>query len=431
MKDMFSPDSFIDYGFYFTIAAALQRRVWLGSERAPIFPNLYVILVGRPGIGKGLVIKQVNKILKHHKKEDKHEQKWLELDDKEVDDVKKMYTDRKPLMIPMAADSTTFEALVKSLAQSTRRVAYDKLDPKTNKVVKDYYTHNTICFSLEELSSLFQKNADKVTKYLLVGYDCGDYIYETKHHGTDIITDSCVNLFGGTTPAFMQESFDEKLIGDGFTSRTFYIFENQNRNSASFDLPEFSKEQLEAFDGLLKHVKDLNSLYGQCQYTPEAHEMMVKWWKEEQKQKRNTHPKLEAYYARKNMHVAKMAMIIHFSDNIADKNISVTDCETAIKALERIEKKMHLALTFGGKNFLAIVARKIVTILKTNGPKTQNELLFECIEDVNDMQFKEVIRYLQTTDQILYLKKTYLNKQGKMIEMLKYEVNPDSPYTEI
>ena len=64
---LISPDNFIDFGWYFLISAALQRRVWTGPDHQRLYPNIYVIPVAEPGIGKGLVIKQVAELLKFHK----------------------------------------------------------------------------------------------------------------------------------------------------------------------------------------------------------------------------------------------------------------------------------------------------------------------------------------------------------------------------
>src|ERR1700678_3984880 len=71
-SDLSSPDSYIDWSWRFVISSSLQRRVWFGSDHMPLFPNMYVILVGEAGIGKGIVIGPATELLKHHKKKDFH-----------------------------------------------------------------------------------------------------------------------------------------------------------------------------------------------------------------------------------------------------------------------------------------------------------------------------------------------------------------------
>ena len=65
-----SPESYIDWGFYYAISAALQRRVWRGQiDGRPLFNNLYTIFTADPGVGKGLVITEINKLLRYFKLE--------------------------------------------------------------------------------------------------------------------------------------------------------------------------------------------------------------------------------------------------------------------------------------------------------------------------------------------------------------------------
>ena len=67
LKDMESPDLFIDWSFYSLISAALQRRVWLYPDSMSIYPNIFTLLVGPPAAGKSRVISQVTDIVKSEK----------------------------------------------------------------------------------------------------------------------------------------------------------------------------------------------------------------------------------------------------------------------------------------------------------------------------------------------------------------------------
>src|SRR6188768_4309029 len=96
-----SPDSFIEFGFYFMISAALQRRVWRGGDRAPLFPNQYLIFVADPGIGKGQISRQVELMLRHHK--------YLGKGDKLL--AAKLDENEYPLLFPTAPNAITYEAL--------------------------------------------------------------------------------------------------------------------------------------------------------------------------------------------------------------------------------------------------------------------------------------------------------------------------------
>src|SRR6266404_1639703 len=209
---LISPDSYINWGYWYLISAALQRRVWIGPSHSPLFANQFTILVGEPGVGKGLVIKQVANILQHHKIKNPREINVVkdEIVDKEFakavaeSEYDKAYGQlnttkqkekgeiEKPLLFPVAADATTFEALVHSLANSIRRINYEHFDEKSQRKIMSPYAHSSLCFCLEEMSSLFRKKAEAVVNLCIKAYDCGDYIYDTKTSGKDRVKNCCL-----------------------------------------------------------------------------------------------------------------------------------------------------------------------------------------------------------------------------------------------
>lgn len=385
--DLTSPDSYINFGFYYIIAAALQRRVWIGPEHSPLFPNIYIILVGDPGVGKGLVIKQIYRVLTHHKMPDPLQdlreanvsptdrQLIVESAKDDYENAKKQSVSERPLLFPMAADASTYEALVRALAESGRRknvLVYDEALQK--QVYTKPYKHCSLAFCLEEISSLFRKKAEDVVNVLIKAYDCGDYTYDTKTPGLkDRVKNCCLNFFGGTTPGFMQSTFDDKLLTEGFSSRTFFVYAGCNRKTA-MRFNDLTDEQKEAYNQIIAHVKRLSNLYGRVEVTDEAWEFLENWWKEAQTKRPNISPKLNPYYARKNIHVLKMAMAMHFSDSIEMK-MGVESFKKAIEFLAPEERKMHIALGFDKGNPLSSVSKKIIAHLQSFGEKTEKELL--------------------------------------------------------
>lgn len=383
MKDCVSPQEFIDFGYYYLIGAALQRRVWVGPDHMKLYPNTYIILVGEAGIGKGLVIKTVSEMLKHHKmdnfkisgkpKPSKVEEGAVDASQSEITltelhnmltatgdmSAQKNKVTETPNIIPVAADATTYEALCRAMAQSTRRINYRAFNPLTKKDETKIYTHASLCFCLEEISSVFKIKASDVAKFFLNAFDCGDYEYDTKTQGKDQIRRMCLSFFGGTTPSFMQETFDDKILSDGFSSRTIFVMGTENRRRLLF-YPPLSPEQTQAKKHLLDHIKKLTGLYGATRYTPEAEDYLKEWWEVESLTKRpNLSAKLDNYYSRKNIHVQKLAMAIHYGESL-DPLIHRFECEQAMAAINRVEKKMHFALEFEGANPLSRLSKKVV-----------------------------------------------------------------------
>lgn len=424
-KDTTSPDSFIDMAFYFMISAALQRRVWLnGTEYEPIgnkvmFPNQYIILVAEPGIGKGLVIKPVTEFLQYHKYNPNAEQKKL-LEDKtkaivspeliaqiqsqlygsNADSVAK--TSQSPgemgvkYLFPAFANTTTFEKLVQVNAAAQRKIEYINAEGKVKR-----YLHCSLYGALEELGSLFRKHAEDVCTYLLSTYDCGDYEYATKNKSTDTVYKCCMSILAGTSPSFMSRVFSADLISEGFSSRTMFVFESVNRFE-KFMPSEIDESQLKARSEIIAWLKLLSELHGQVKWAPDAAEFMTHYFEQVLPFKReNVSPKLKPWYARKNQHVPKLAMAIHFSRSL-DKIITLDEAQLALELCNEIESKMHLALTFRGNNPYAHVVPKVTTYI-SNHPDgvTFAQIWEEFISDVRETELQEVLRLLQSRNTIV------------------------------
>lgn len=402
MSGFISPQVYVDFGFYYLISASLQRRVWYGPDHSPLYPNQYIVFVGEPGIGKGLVLKQVANILRHHKLK-KRERTDVEgvnreviemlaaadLTDAEKDEQRgsKEKLD-EPLLIPVAADATTYEALVAAMCRALRRKDFPYFDEKLQRKLTGVYTHSSLAFCLEELSSLLRRHADDVVQFLHVGFDCGDYKKDTKTQGTDKIQRMCVNLLAGTTPSFMQRTFSDGLLNEGMSSRSLFLFAPKNRSNKLI-IPDLSPEQLVHQQDIIKHVEKLSQLYGRVTTTPETESFLQVWWDEQQRTKVNTNEKLKHYYARKNIHMRKLAMAIHFGESTS-MELTLEDHIKAIKALEGIEVVMHHALIHGVANPLYRLGLKITEFIEENDGATGKELLTKFWDELPSASMKQV-----------------------------------------
>ena len=70
--DQPSPELFRRWSGIFLLATALERKVWVNViPRKPLYPNLQVMFVAPPGIGKSLmtaVVEDIHKELPEHKR---------------------------------------------------------------------------------------------------------------------------------------------------------------------------------------------------------------------------------------------------------------------------------------------------------------------------------------------------------------------------
>jgi hypothetical protein len=398
-KDLSSPQNYIDWGWRFIIASALQRRVAFGADPKygfkPLFPNMYGILFGRPGLGKSLVLDVVSDFLKHHKRkdfitqtvtaEDKDKIVAESIDKANLEDAEAATMKLKrggekieAVLFPYAADATTYEALVESMSKSGRRINFNHTNG--DGITKlDIYFHCSMYFNLDELGSLFRKKSDSVVNYLLGLYGCPlDYEYKTKTNGEDRVRRGCLNFLAGTTPDFMEEISSDKLIGKGFSARCFFICALKNRRNID-TITQPTKEQEQCKRDLLEHIKKLAGLYGQVQVNQETLDWLQNQWDELENNRNlraNQSPLLDDYYSRRNIHLKKVAMMNHFGES-TDLFMPLSVFQQADQDLREEEPRMHLALVAESENPLGKVTDRVLQYIRCRKQTTIVDILAE------------------------------------------------------
>lgn len=432
MKDVVSPTSFVTMSFYSMIASALQRRVYLGSDERPLFPNMYIILIADPGVGKGVALDPIVTALRTHKlKKLKIDAKAQMTTEQQADALaallaeaetsngkepngsfKKLTNLEEPLLFPLAASAITYEALVKVHAQSLRSI-FPTYDKSSRLLKSGLYTHSSLSFVLEEISSLFRKHTEDVANYLITSFDCKDYKYQTIGRGTDRVINPCLNLLAGTTPSFMKEKFSENLLNDGFASRVLFVFEEKNRHYM-FDMANVNEDQVAAKNMVIQHLENLGTLFGRVAYDDEAHAFMKNYVEVvigANRERVNKDPKLLYYYSRKNIHIQKLIMAMHFAET-TEMVIPLETCKRAILLLDSIELTMHRALNTQARNPLDNVRPKVLRALEQK-PMSKPEIWAMFFADIQTpVELETVIDFLVTTGKI---KQQMINGQFRYV----------------
>lgn len=403
-REVGAPQQYIDWGFYFLISSYLQRRVFAGPRHKPLFPNQYIIFCGDAGIGKGITIGSLAFFMTYFHKEQKDEQPT----DNRARKVLKI-----PLL-PMGSDAGSWQGLLEGLSDSYDIVPF--LGWKTPGKV-DNYSHSSVSFLLEELSSLFKKDTEDVTNFMIKCYDCGDYKYRTRSKQVEHVKSTCINFLAGTTPNFMRDSFDDKILTEGFSSRTIYVFADKNR----FDTiiyPELAREQLVARNELLVHLRELFRVTGSVSYEQDAWAFLVDWYPKIRAGKiprANPSPKLNDYYSRIGIHVQKLAMAMHFGETTDIREpITLRTIQKAIAFLATTEKLMSQALNFRATNPLANAGKRLLQYLANVKQANQDEIVKELWEYIKT---EETLELLQTFKSIGKIRVEHVD--GKPLYKLK------------
>lgn len=389
MQDIESPLNYIDWGYYAMISSALQRRVWLGDSLAPLYPNMYVTLVGPPATGKGRVITQIKHIMTAP------EMSYIAKDNQ----IKEMFI--------VGADATTWQSLVKDVAMSSQ-IHFFKSIKDDGKIVDDAYLHCSFTLLSEELGVLLNKEVDYVVNILNQAYDAGSLKYSTKTNGKDNIANVCLAILAGTNPDFLNRSLKSGIVEQGLCSRIVFVYEEKPRFFKDMDCKvgeAISPEQKQCRGDIMRHIKNLFQVYGPLRFSEEAKDFFRSKYETGSldRERVNTERILDVYYGRKRVHWKKLAMVMHMSEPHTDMIITRNDLERALGALTLIELEMHKSFGFTGSNMMVIVAENIYRHLIQSGASNFVGLFKIFYKNVScKAQLNEVLTFLIAAEKITY-----------------------------
>jgi len=386
-QDLCSPQNYIDWTWRFIVSAALQRRVWLGIGSLKCFATSYNVLVGNPGIGKGVVLRKADQLLSH----------WKVQDSLIIPPDRKKALSPQQLQEPLiktAPNASTYEALCSLLAKATSFVCYKEING-SGFAEEKIYSHASLCFCLQELGSLFRKHTNDLITFLREMYDCNekDFTYITIGRGEDRIRRGCLSFIAGADPDFMQELFNDKLIEGGFLSRTFFIYSKRNRKSV-FTPPDPTQEQIECEHTLLEHVRKLTTLYGRVAIDKETLDYLQNWWSDYNDNVLPNKPsKLNYFGARMNLHVMKVALANHFGESL-EMTIPLWEFKRAIEILSEEENNMCQALMIEQHTQVSKCVKRVLECL-LKGPKNFVDLYCDTVGIASKEELTEALQFLQ------------------------------------
>lgn len=365
------------------IAASLQRRVSVGgfpqsfvSAPSNIYPNMYVIFIAEPGIGKTQAGSQAKYLFSSFDKPDK-------------DGNIKQIIKRGP-------DSITVEALTRYLHT---HYTMTKIPKEVFGEEGKIYTHSSLAlFCSDELGALLRENTIDLVTFLNLGWDCGDFHRETKTAGIDIVKNMCITLLGSATPSWVKENVSSRILSEGFSARCVFVYAGAKRKQKF--LYTINEDQRNEMQHVRNHVEKLAGLYGQVRVSPEVAKWCDEWYEQKFKVVNNS-KFLKEYYGRKKVHLIKLAMCMHFADSV-DMELTVKDYEKALAFLEETEVDMDRALSSAGANPIYGIATSIVNYLEKRHTRRErhNQLVVEFYNEGNLEQLTEALQFLVTTGKV-------------------------------
>lgn len=252
------------------VAGALERRVWAKAGDRITYPNLYVLLVAPPGVGKQII--------------DDAKQLWLDTDGK----------------LHVAPDSVTRASLIDELANSpSTRIQPDR---------KVFLYHSLIVPAEEFEVLLPHYDSDFISRLNRIWNNPAEH-RETRRYGKPPeikIMNPQLNILAGVQPAYFSAHFQEEAWHTGLIRRIIMVYSAEGPLKDPFQETP-NREALRK--KLLSRLGLMTKLYGQARWGSYAAACLTKWHMEDKGAPLPTHTKLQFYNSSRTQFVIKLALI--------------------------------------------------------------------------------------------------------------------------
>jgi hypothetical protein len=302
-----------------TIGAVLEQKVWLQTS-STLYPNLYVFLVGHPGVGKTRSIRAARN-----------------------------YAFEVP-EFHLAPTSVTAASLVDALVDLKRTIIQPGLEATE---------YNTMMVTSDELGTFMAKYDEEFIALMCAFYDVD--LYSQWRRGKELkikIRRPQISMLCGTTPANLMRFVPEQAWDGGFMSRTFLIW-SDDRNLV--DIFEAKPGVIDK--DLLHDLRLVNMLGGQYNATKDFRDLLNSW-REANCHPAPSHPRLLHYNSRRSAHLLKLSMI-SAADRDAGLLLTRADFDRAYQWLTSAEALMPDIFKAGAPGADAHAIEEILHFIST------------------------------------------------------------------
>ena len=348
VKDIRSPLVYHKWVGLSIISATIGRKVYLQLGHFQTVPNIYVILLGPSGLGKGNALAPARELLFQTK-------------------------------VVLAPNSTTREGFLSYM-----------LDKESIINGKSY---NNMMILATELGS-FLKDQDRQFRRDLTGlYDCEieGFLSQTKTVPSVELKNPGVTLLGATTPDDLLHIFPASEYRLGMLGRCIMVFADQTRKVPLIPPNPDKKLALK----LSNQLRATQKIIGTMKFSATGELAFAAI--QQTKTRRYIHSVFEGFAARRHIHILKVAMLLSLirSNRML---IDGLDLEEAEELIAEVEVDMEVPFLLRGRNKHGRIMEDIVRYVLRNTEKkkqtTRSEIASIFIGDLDDQDVTQIERTL-------------------------------------
>jgi hypothetical protein len=371
VEDTESPRLFHIWTAMSIVAGALGRRCFLPfGEMPPIYPNMYVALVGDPGtrksvavtIGRDLLRKSTNVRFAPSDSSGQRQGIIAAMTGLAAEEDESGWGNKKrPERPEQPIRGLGVSATLASMTQSQEDAPFD-VGPEQafDDFLRGQELHEAdescLFAAASELTLLVGQAASGMLEFLSCCWDGSPYEYQTK--GAQISLDRpLLNILSGTTPHQIFTAFPAASIGQGFTSRMIFVYGAERYKSVPRPVkadPKYSKKVRD----ILSYINQ--NMEGAFEESDEAKAYDAELYTRNASGVEDA--RFQYYRARRQTHLIKLAMCVAASR--LSMKLELADYKMAHTILYATEHGMPDALGQYGLSPISKLKQAIVDFLR-------------------------------------------------------------------
>lgn len=276
-----SPLAYHQWSCISALSVLAGRRFWFNLGPIRYYPNMYVVLVGHPGVKKSSALDRAKDVIRGVNAEGK-------------------------TRIPIAAAQATKQFIAKAMSNEKFP---GKRFFKNEGEIEEY---NQYAIFATELTQFIGVEPISMLDFLTTVYTEKVYDCDTKGQGSDLVLGPYITMLACLTPEMLQGYLKMNILTGGFARRTVFVY---GSGGEVIPIPSFTPEQAAAQMRCVSWGVNVQQYSGEFTFGPGGREWYIEWYND---LKRNltekATPSTGGYYGTKHELLFKATMLIALSE---------------------------------------------------------------------------------------------------------------------
>jgi len=336
-KDSYCPPQFHFWTGVSILAGAMERRCWLNRGSWDLFPNLYILLVAKPAVGKSQAATTGIKLLR------------------------KLGSAEGGNRVRILAQKNSEASFIEQFQVAKKTFLAD-----TGSGLQEYQHSSGYFFASEGSNALTElPGGGGILSCLTEFYDCPGIWDKKLMKGHTRLENVCCNMLAGVTFSFLEELVPQRQAEGGFASRLIFVPQDE----IFIRRPKLVEPVRAGADTRL--IEDLNQVYslsGPFTATPEFSAAFEDWFPEADGQRQGLRSeRMQHFLGRKHTNLLKLCMVCCVSEG-NDMTLYPRHWERALGLMQEVEAKLPAVVkNSAGKNTPKGVTFNVLRILQERG----------------------------------------------------------------